>query len=115
MSTYRGAIIKKFEKEYNVKLSKSKAPKLVSTLTDKSGYVVHAKLFMYYAYLGLEMNVTKILSFKAKPWMRDFINFNIEKRKEAKNDFEVDFFKLMNNSVYGKTMENVRKRCNMTV
>ena len=60
------------------------------------------------------MNVTKILSFNAKPWMREFINFNIEKRKEAKNDFEVDFFKLMNNSVYGKTMENVRKRCNIT-
>ena len=47
--------------------------------------------------------------------MRDFINFNIEKRKEASNDFEVDFFKLMNNSVYGKTMANVRKRCNITV
>ena len=61
------------------------------------------------------MNVAKILSFNAKHWMREFINFNIEKRKEAKNDFEVDFFKLMNNSVYGKTMENVRKRCNMIV
>ena len=47
---------------------------------------------MYYKHLGLEMNVTKILSFKAKPWMKDFITFNIDKRKEAKNDFEVDFF-----------------------
>ena len=70
---------------------------------------------MYYKHLGLKMNVTKILSFNAKHWMRDFINFNIDKRKEAKNDFEVDFFKLMNNSVYRKTMENVRKRCNITV
>ena len=50
---------------------------------------------MYYKRLGLEMNVTKILSFNAKPWMREFINFNIGKRKEAKNDFEVDFFKFI--------------------
>ena len=61
------------------------------------------------------MNVTKILSFEAKPWMKNFITFNINKRIEAKNDFEIEFFKLMNNSVYGKTMENVRKRCNITV
>ena len=115
MSTYRWTIIKKFEKEHNVKINKSKVPKLASTLTNKSGYVVHAKLFMYYAHLGLEINVTKILSFKAKHWIRDFINFNIEKRKGANNDFEVDFLKLMNNSVYGKTMENIRKRCNITV
>ena len=63
---------------------------------------------MYYKDLGFKMNVTKILSFEAKPWMKKFINLNIDKRKEAKNAFEIDFFKLMNNSVYGKTMENIR-------
>ena len=70
---------------------------------------------MQYKHLGLKMNVTKILSFEAKPWMKIFITFNIDKRIEAKNDFEIDFFKLMNNSLYEKTMENVRKRCNLTV
>ena len=47
--------------------------------------------------------------------MKEFIEFNINKRTIAKNDFEIDFFKLMNNSVDGKTMENVRKRCNITI
>ena len=47
--------------------------------------------------------------------MKEFIEFNINKRTIAKNDFEIDFFKLMNNSIYGKTMENVRKRCNITI
>ena len=46
--------------------------------------------------------------------MKTFIEFNIDKRTKAKNDFETDFFKLMNNSVYGKTMENVGKRCNFS-
>ena len=49
-----------------------------------------------------------------KPWIKKFIEFNINKRTVAKNDFEIDFFKLMNNSVYEKTMEHVRKRCNIT-
>ena len=50
-----------------------------------------------------------------KPWMKKFIEFNINKRTIAKNDFEIDFFKLMHNSVYGKTMGNVRKRYNISI
>ena len=47
--------------------------------------------------------------------MKTFIEFNIDKRIKAKNDFELEFFKLRNNSVYGKTIENVRKHCNLTI
>ena len=68
-------------------------------------------MLKFYVRHGMVVDkIHEIISFKQSKWLEKFINFNTQKRNRAKNDFEKDFYKLLNNAFYGKTTENVRNR-----
>ena len=88
--------------------------KLICHFKSRKNYVVHYRNLRQYLEMGMKISaVHRGISFYQSSWMEPYIRKNTELRKTAANSFEKDFFKLMNNSVFGKTIENIRKRHNI--
>ena len=87
----------------------NKVEKLICDIEDKKKYVIHIRALKQALNNGLRLKkVHRIIQFKQKTWLKTYIDMNTELRNNAKNEFEKKFFKLMNNSVFGKTIEKAR-------
>ena len=88
----------------------NKCKKLVCNLSNNKKYIIHVNSLKQASNHGLKFKkIHRVIEFNQKEWLKPDIDMNTELRKAAKNDFEKDLFKLMNNSVFGITMENIRK------
>ena len=88
----------------------NKCKRLICNLSNKKKYVIHLNSLKQALNHGLKLKkIYRVIEFNQKEWLKPYIDMNTELRKAGKNDFEKDLFKLMNNSVFGKKMENIRK------
>ena len=88
----------------------NKVKRLGCNVTDKENYSIHIAALKQALNHGLELiRVHSVISFRQKAWLKPYIDLNTELRKNAKNEFEKDFYKLKSNSIYGKTAQNDRK------
>jgi hypothetical protein len=106
LSKYQQSLIEKFGIHYTENQSK-----LVPHLGNRRRYVVHYRNLQYYLSKGMKLvRVHEVVRFVQKPWLREYVLFNARLRSQAKNDFEKNLYKFFVNSIFGKSMEQVRNR-----
>ena len=106
-------VMKKVMKDIFLKL-RFNIKKLVANLPDKTGYVIYIRNLKQALNHGLVLkNVHIVIKFNQNSLLKSYIDMNTDLRKNSRNDFQKGFFKLMNNAVFGKTIENVRKHRNI--
>ena len=94
----------------------NKSKKLVLNLFDKVDYTCHYRYLQKCHQLGcIITNISKVMKFKQSQWLKPYIDKNTDYRKKAKNDFEKDLYKLLNNSIFGKTCQDVMKYSNFEI
>ena len=97
---------------YGIKVGDAK--KLIPNLKDKTRYVFHYKNLQYYLSLGMKLVKThSVLSFKQSNWLKKYSDYNTKERQESPNEFNKGLYKLIKNCIYGKSIENIRKRMNV--
>ena len=111
LSPYQTNLLEQMKNQDIARRSIGKTKKLLQTLHDKSNYTIHYKLLQLFVRLGLKVKkVHRVLKFEQEAWLEPYITLNTTKRQQARNKFEEDLYKLLNNCAYGKTCESKRKR-----
>jgi hypothetical protein len=106
--------MEKIKEMLNIK--ECKVDKLIPNLNNKIKYVAHHKNIQLFIELGcIITKIHRVLKFKQKSYLKDYIMFNTQKRTETTYEHEKDLFKLLNNSIFGKCMENVEKRIDVKI
>ena len=105
--------MKSFHQTLNQNKQYKPTRKLLLTQFNREHYVLHFVILKFYLKMGLSLRkVHKIIKYRQKRWLKPYIDFNSNKRSQSVNNFEKDFYKLKNNALFGKCMEDVRKRMN---
>ena len=106
-----GSMFSPFQQQTFPEDKKKPATRLAPNLRDKKNYVVHGRNLKFYLDQGMVLReIHRVLTFKQSAWLKRYIDFNTQMRSTSSSDFAKDFYKLMNNSVFGKTQENLRNR-----